>query len=110
MAKTARGLAFASEATQPFGVIAHFRGKHFDRDAIAEQDVARAIDGSHAAFAQERFHLVLAVEHGIDDRCGIGFEYFPVNRTEAHAVVIFCFAGRAVFYSGVEDSPTPSAL
>jgi hypothetical protein len=29
----------------------------------------------------------------------VGFEYLAINRAEAHAVVVFCFAGSAVFHS-----------
>jgi hypothetical protein len=70
--------------------------------------VTRPVHGAHPTLAQQRFHLVLAVEHGVDDRGGIGFEDLSINRTEAHAVVVFCFAGRAVFHFGDGD-PCKSA-
>ncbi len=101
MAKTPRGLTFAPEASQPFRVCSDLRRKNFDSDAIAEQDVTRAINRSHSTFAQQRFHLVLAVEHGVDERSRVGLQHFAVNRTEAHAVVVFCLAERTVFHSGL---------
>ena len=74
MTKTTRRLSFAPETSQPFGVVSHFRRQNFDGDAIAKQDVARTINRAHAAFAEQRLHLVLAVEHGVDDRGGIGLQ------------------------------------
>jgi hypothetical protein len=39
------------------------RGKdHLDRDLVAEQDAARAIDGTQTAFGDGRQNLVVAVE------------------------------------------------
>src|ERR1043165_3866102 len=101
MSKTARCLTFTSEASQPLGIGSDFRRQNFDSDTVAEQDVAGTIDCAHAAFAEERPPLVLAVENGIDDRGRIGLEHLTVNRAEANAVVVFCFAGSAVFHSGV---------
>src|SRR6185503_9922437 len=100
MAETARCLAFTSKASEPLGVGPDFGRKNFDGYAIAEQDVARAIDCPHAAFAEQRFHLILAVEHGVDDGSRIGLENLAINRTEGYAVVVFRFAGSAVFHSG----------
>ncbi len=100
MAKAAGGLTFATESSQPLRIVSDFRGKDFDSHAIAEQDMSRAINRTHPAFAQQRFHLILPVEHRVDDGGGIGFQHLAVNRTEAHAVVVFGFAGGAVFHSG----------
>src|SRR3569832_1477312 len=100
MAETPRCLAFTSKSSEPLGVGPDFGRKDFDSDAIAEQDVARAIDCSHAAFAKQRFHLVLAVEHGVDDGSRIDLQNLAINRTEGYAIVVFCFAGSAVFHSG----------
>jgi len=105
MSKTTRCLTFTPESSQPLGIRSDFRRQNFDGHAIAEQNVAGAIDGSHSAFAEQRFHLVLAVEHGVDDGSRIGLENLPVNRTEANAVVVFCFAGSAVFHSGPGAQP-----
>src|SRR6185503_4296527 len=99
MTKTTRCLAFAAEASQPLGVTPDFGRKNFDRDAVAEQYVGCAIDCSHSAFAEQRFHPVLAVEHGVDDGRRIGLEDLAINRTEGYAVVVFRFAGSAVFHS-----------
>src|SRR5215210_8896395 len=99
MTKTTGRLALAPKTSQPLGVASDFGRKNFDRDAVAEQDVLGAIDGSHAAFAEQRFHLVLAVEHGVDDGSRIGLEDLAVNGTEGYAVVVFRFAGSAVFHS-----------
>src|SRR5688572_6987554 len=100
MTKATRRLTFTPESSQPFGVVSDLGRQHFDRDAIAEQDMARAINCSHAAFAEQRLHLVLPVEHGVDDRRWIGLQHLAINRTEADAVVVFRFAGSAVFHSG----------
>ena len=99
MTKTSRCLALASKSSQPLGIRSDFGRKNFDRDAVAEQDVPGAIDCSHSAFAEQRFHLVLAVEHGIDDGSRIGLENLAINRTEGYGVVVFRFAGSAVFHS-----------
>ena len=72
--------------------------------------MARAIDSPHAALSEQRFHLILTVEHSVDDRRGIGFEYLPIDRTEAHAVIVFCFAGRAVFHFGGSSLTQENAL
>src|SRR5215208_1654578 len=101
MTKTTGGLAFTSEASQPLGVGSHFRRQYFDRDTVAEENVPRAIDCSHPAFAEQRFHLVLAVENGVDDGSRVGLEDLAINRTEANAVVVFRFAGSAVFHPGL---------
>src|ERR1044072_2283675 len=98
MTKTPRCLAFASKSSQPLGIRSDFRRKDFDRDAIAEQDVAGAIDCTHSAFAEQRFHLVLAVEHGVDDGYRIDLENLAVNRAEGYAVLVFRFAESAVFH------------
>src|ERR1700755_3081581 len=98
MAETTRGLALTSKASEPLGVGPDFGGENFDGDAIAGQDVARRIAATHAAFAEQRFHLILAVEHGVDDGSRIGLEDLAINRTEGYAVVVFCFAGSAVFH------------
>ena len=100
MAKATGRLTFTPEPSQPFGVVPDLGRENLDGDAIAEQDVARAINRSHAAFAEQRLHLVLPVEHCIDDRRGVGLQDLAINRTEAHAIVVFCFAGSAVFHSG----------
>src|ERR1051325_3164907 len=63
MSKTTSRLTLAPEPSQPFGVRSNFRRKNFDGDTIAKQNMPRAIDCSHPAFAQQRFHLVLPVEH-----------------------------------------------
>ena len=101
MTKASRRLPFAPEPSQPLRVVSNLRRQHFYCHAIAEQDVPRPVNCAHAAFAQQRFHLVLPVEHGIDDRRRIGLEDLSVYRTEAHAVVVFCVAGGAVFHSGL---------
>src|SRR5215211_2817748 len=75
MSKTARGLALASESSQPLGICSDFRRKDFDGDTIAKQNMTRTIDCAHPAFTEQRFHLVLPVEHSIDDRGGIGFQH-----------------------------------
>src|SRR5215212_2296724 len=100
MTKTARCLALTSKSSQPLGIRSDFRRKNFNGNAVAEQDVPGAIDCSHSAFTEQRFHLVLAVEHGIDDGGRIGLEDLAINRTEGYAVVVFRFAGSAVFHSG----------
>ena len=64
VAKTPRGLALALEAAQPFCVTAHFRWQDLNCNAIAQQNVPRAINRAHPAFAQHAFDLILAVEHG----------------------------------------------
>ena len=40
----------------------HIRQDHLDRDVVAEQDPAGAIDRAHAPFGQRRENLVAAVE------------------------------------------------
>jgi len=60
-------LAFAPESSQPLRVGSDFGRKDFDGHAIAEQDVSRTIDGAHPAFTQQRLHLILSVEHSVDD-------------------------------------------
>src|SRR5262245_2840980 len=100
MTKTTRRLPFTSEPAQPLNVGPHFRRQNFYRHPIAEQDMTRAIDSAHAALTEQRFHLILAVEHRVDNRSRISLQHFAVNRTEAHAVIIFCFAGGAVFHFG----------
>src|SRR5215213_605318 len=105
MTKTTRCLALTSKSSQPLGIRSDFGRKNFDGNAVAEQDVASAIDCSHSAFAEQRFHLVLAVEHGIDDGSRIGLEHLAINRTEGYAVVVFRFAGSAVFHSQRRSLP-----
>src|SRR5215213_7948241 len=101
MTKTTCCLAFTAKSPQPLRVGSDFGRKYFDGDAVAEQDVPCAIDGSHSAFSQQRFHLVLAVEHSVDDGSRVSLEDLAINRTEAHAVVVFRFAGSAVFHPGL---------
>src|SRR5438067_2165892 len=111
MTKSPRGLAFALKSAQPFGVAAHFWRQNFDRDAIAEQDMTRAIDGAHSTFAQHGFDLVLAVECSADERRRIFFENLAVFRAEANAVVEFFVASGAVLHSGasLQQKPVGSA-
>src|SRR5712692_4588129 len=101
MTKAPRRLAFALKTTQPFGVAAHLWRQDLDRDAVAQQDMARAIDGAHAAFAQHGLDLVLAIKRGADERRWIFFENFAVLRAKAQAVVKLFFADRAVLHSGI---------
>jgi hypothetical protein len=89
MAKAAGGLPFPLKTAQPFGVAAHFRRQNFDRHAIAQQNVARAIDGAHTAFTQQRFDLVLAIEGFTDKRAGILFQDLAVLGTKTYGVVEF---------------------
>src|SRR5438445_2842133 len=98
MAKTTRRLPFALKAAQPFSVTPHLWRKHLDRDAIAQQDVARQINGAHTTFAQNGFDLVLAVQHLADERGRIFFQHLAVVRAKAYAVVEFFVAGRAVLH------------
>src|SRR5258708_29938330 len=100
MAKAPRRLPFPLKATQPFSVAAHFGRQDFDGDAVAEQNVARAIDGAHAAFAEDGFDLILAVERGPYERRRIFFEDFAVFLAKAQAVVKFFLADRAVLHAG----------
>src|ERR1044072_5833837 len=100
MSKTTRRLTFTSKSSEPLGIGSDFRRQDFDSHAVAEKDVPRPVDCAHSAFAEQRLHLVLAVEDSIDDRSRIGLEDLPVNRAEANAVVVFGFAGGAVFHSG----------
>src|SRR5215213_10495632 len=78
MTKTTRCLALTSKSSQPLGIRSDFGRKNFDGNAVAEQDVASAINCSHSTFAEQRFHLVLAVEHGIDDGSRIGLEHLAI--------------------------------
>src|ERR1051326_460289 len=107
MAKTTRCLTFAPEASQPLGVSPDFGRKNFDSDAITEQDVTRAVNCAHTAFAEQRLHLVLAIEHGVDDGSRIRLEDLAIDCTEAYGVVVFCFAGGAIFHgqssTGLQD-------
>src|SRR4051812_40747482 len=98
MTKAAGGLAFALKAAQPFGVAAHLRRQYLNRDPIAQQNVARAKNGAHAAFAQQSFDLILAVEDLADERAGILFQDFAVLWTEADAVVEFFVADGTEFH------------
>ncbi len=91
MTKASRRLAFALKTTQPFRVAAHLWRQQLDRHAIAEQDVARAIDRAHPAFAQQGLDLILAVEHGADERL----------ETKAQAIVKLFLADRAVLHAGI---------
>ena len=114
MTKAARCLAFALKPAQPFGVAPHFRRQDFDRHAVAQQDMAGAIDGAHTAFAQHGFDLILAVEGRADQRRRILFQDFAVFRAEAYAVVEFFVAGRAVLHAEVSlqrsgEKSVPSA-
>src|SRR5438309_8171501 len=93
MTKTARRLAFALKPAQPFSVAAHFRREHFDRDAIAEQNVPREIHGAHAAASQQGFNLILAVEDAADESLRIFLKHFAVFGTEAYVVVVLAIAG-----------------
>src|ERR1041385_1900410 len=93
MTKTARRLAFALEPPQPFGVAAHFRWQHLDRDAITEQDMARAIHRAHAATTEQCFDLILAIKHTTDERVGIFFQHLAVFGAEAYVVVVLVSAG-----------------
>ena len=68
MTKTARRLTFTTKATQPFGIVPHFRWQNFYRHPVAEENMAGAKDGAHAAFPQQRLNLVLAIKDGADDR------------------------------------------
>src|SRR5205807_3191140 len=98
MTKAARSLTFTLKATQPFSVAAHFRRQNFDGNAITEQDVTRTIDGAHSAFTQQGFDLILTVKRLADKRTRIFFEYLAIRRAEAHAVVEFFVADRAVLH------------
>src|SRR5882724_10244661 len=100
MTKAAGRLTFALKAAQPFSVAAHFRRQQLNGDAIAEQNVPRAIDRAHSTFAQQSFDLVLAVELLADQRRRIFFQYLAIGGAEAQSVVIFSVAGRAVLHGG----------
>src|SRR6185369_2403925 len=99
MTKAARRLAFALKATEPLGIAAHFGREKFDGDAIAEQDVARAIDSAHAAFAEQVLDLVLAVEDATHERIRIFLEDLAVFRTKAEVIVVLVVAGRAELHA-----------
>src|SRR5207248_7181344 len=95
----ARRLTLALKTTQPLGIAAHFRREQLDGDTIAEQNVTRAIDRAHAAFAQQRFDLVLAVENRADKTGRIFLQHFAVFGTEAQVVVELIIAGWAVLHA-----------
>ncbi len=63
--------------------------------------MARAIDRAHPAFAQQGLDLILAVEHGADERLRIFFENGAVLETKAQAVVKLFLADRAVLHAGI---------
>src|SRR5215831_5740574 len=67
MSKAPGSLPLTSKASQPFGVVPHLRRQDFYGYTVAKQDVAGAKDGAHAAFAQHRLNLVLAVEDCADN-------------------------------------------
>ena len=104
MAESARGLAFTTEASQPFRIVSDLRRQNFYGDTITKQNVARTINGAHSAFPQHGFNVVLAVENSIDQGLLILFEDLAINRTEGDCVFVFCFAERAVFHSGLKTS------
>src|SRR6185312_989136 len=68
MTKAASGLALTTKTTQPLRIRTHFRRQNFYGDTIAEKNVAGSKDGPHAAFSEESFDVVLAVEYGAYDR------------------------------------------
>ena len=82
MTEAACGLALALEAAQPFRVRAHFGAQHLDDDAVAQQDVARAMERAHAAARDEGLDLVLPVEHLADLERRRVFEHRAVIWTE----------------------------
>src|ERR1700730_7591665 len=98
MTKAPRRLTFALKAAQPFGVAAHFRRQQLDGHAIAEQNVPRAIDRAHAAFAEKGFDLILAVQSTTDQRRRIFFQDFAVLPAEANTVIEFFVTERAVLH------------
>src|SRR5437870_4484371 len=101
MTKAAGRLSFALKAAQPFGVAAHLWREQLDRDSIAEQDVARFIDGAHTTLAQQGLDLVLAIQHCTNERSSIFFQNFAVLWTEAERVVKFVLADRAVLHQWI---------
>ena len=68
MTKAPRRLALASKTAQPFGIVPHLRRQDLDGHAVAEQDVTRAVDGAHAAFAQHCLDLILAIKNSVNER------------------------------------------
>jgi hypothetical protein len=54
------GTRFLSETLQPFGIGGERRGQNLDRDVAAESLVARAVDFTHPASADDRLYLVWA--------------------------------------------------
>jgi hypothetical protein len=110
MAKSACGLAFATEPSQPFCIVSHLRRQNFYGDTIAKQNVARTIHCTHSTFAQHRFNVVLAVENSIDQGLLILFKDLAINRAEGDCVFVFCFAERAVFHSGLKNIATQASL
>src|SRR5207302_4851797 len=93
MPKAPRRLAFALKPAQPFSVAAHFWRQHLNRDAIAEQDVPRAIYRAHATPTEQSVNLILSVENAADKRVRIFFQHLAVFGTEADIVVVLAIAG-----------------
>jgi hypothetical protein len=98
VAKTPGRLTFAPESSQPLGVVAYLRWENFYGDTIAQKNVAREINGAHAAFTKQRFDVVLPVEDRSHQRRRIIFQNFTVNGAEAHAIIVFRLADGAVFH------------
>ena len=91
MRKRGKDLALAKESfEQPWSP----GMDQLDRCLMLNNPIAAfaQIDCTHSAFAEQRFHPVLAVEHGVDDGRRIGLEDLAINRTEGYAVVVFRFA------------------
>jgi hypothetical protein len=53
-------LDFVEEALGQFGIFSHVGGHHFHGFLALGQEAANAINATHAAFAQESDHLVIA--------------------------------------------------
>ena len=62
VADAARGLRFALEALDDFGVLGHGRVQHLDGDTPLDAGVLAQVDGAHAAFPDASQHLVLSVD------------------------------------------------
>src|ERR1700752_3530087 len=94
-------LSFWPKPAKPLSIGSNFRWENLYSDAIAEAYVTSPVNSAHSPFSKEGFHLVLAIQNGIDYLGRIVFQHFPINGAEAYAIVVFCLAGAAVFHSGL---------
>jgi hypothetical protein len=94
--------SLALESPEPRRVVADPAREQLERHDVLQQRVARSIDRSHSAAAEQRFDIVEPVDDGTDERIWIILERFAIGIAEALGSLVGGSAARTYHASPVD--------